>query len=117
MLTGGGAEDQTHTHRGTGQKTKTTNMKKNKLTKTNLKELPLRPYPGYILVTRNRKAFVRAAKELFDEDEDLTGKCGRFRMGPSWYHPFTAVVWYSSPETLAHELAHVTHFHQVNGQV
>ena len=76
MLTGGGAEDQTHTHRGTGQKTKTTNMKKNKLTKTNLKELPLRPYPGYILVTRNRKAFVRAAKELFDEDEDLTGKCG-----------------------------------------
>ena len=82
-------------------------MSKNKLTRTHLKELPLRPYPGFILVTRNRKAFVRAAKELFDEAEDLTGKCGRFRMGPSWYHPFTAVVWYSSPETLAHELAHV----------
>jgi len=82
-------------------------MPKNKLTRTDLKELPLRPYPGYILVTRNRKAFVRAAKELFDDEEDLTGKCGRFKMGPSWYHPFTAIVWYSSPETLAHELSHV----------
>ena len=82
-------------------------MKKNKLTRADLKELPLRPYPGYVFVTRNRKAFVRAAKELFDTDEDLTGKCGRFLGGASWYHPFTYLVWYSSPETLAHELAHV----------
>jgi hypothetical protein len=80
---------------------------KTELTKTHLKELPLRPYPGCVLVTKNRKAFEQAAKELFDRDEQLRGKCGRFLGGHSWYHPHTYLVWFTTPETLAHELAHV----------
>ena len=81
---------------------------KNKLTRTHLKKLALRPYPGYILVTKNRKAFERASLELFGiEDRDNGTQKGRFRGGSCWYHPFTYLVWYSTPETLAHELAHV----------
>lgn len=79
---------------------------KRRLTRDKLRELSLRPYPGMVFVTKDRKAFVRAAKELFGRDEDLTGKCGRFLQGPSWYHPHTALVWWSKPENLAHELAH-----------
>jgi hypothetical protein len=80
---------------------------KKKITRNNLIELPLRPYPGMVFVTKNRKAFERAAMELFGREEDLRGKAGRFLMEPSWYHPHTALVWYSSPAVLAHELAHV----------
>ena len=82
-------------------------MKKPKLTRTRLRELSLRPYPGVVFVTKDRKAFERAAKELFNRDEDLRGKAGRFLQEPCWYHPHTALVWWSRPETLAHELAHV----------
>jgi glycine/D-amino acid oxidase-like deaminating enzyme len=79
-----------------------------RLTRTHLKELPLRPYPGYVLVTRNRKAFERASLELFGIEDRNTGtQNGRFRGGSCWYHPFTYLVWYSTPETLAHELSHV----------
>ena len=80
---------------------------KRKLTRTKLREIPLRPYPGVVFVTKDRKAFVRAAKELFNRDEDLRGKAGRFLQEPTWYHPHTVLVWYSNPATLAHELAHV----------
>lgn len=82
-------------------------MLKNKLTRTHLKELPLRPYPGYVFVTKNRKAFERASIELFGIEDKLTCQKGRFRGGSCWYHPFTYLVWYSSPETLAHEMSHV----------
>ena len=82
-------------------------MSKNKLTKTNLKILPLRPYPGYVIVTRNRKAYERAAKELFGVEDKIINQYGRFQGGSTWWHPYTYVLWYSSPETLAHELAHV----------
>jgi hypothetical protein len=80
---------------------------RNKLTRANLKELPLRPYPGMVFVTRNRKAFERASLELFGRQESITVQVGRFVAGPSWYHPHVALVWWSKPETLAHELAHV----------
>lgn len=80
---------------------------KRKLTRDHIKELPLRPYPGFVLVTRNRKAFERAAKELFDREEKLTTHCGRFLAGPSWWHPYTYLVWWSTPDTLAHEMSHV----------
>jgi len=80
---------------------------KKKLTRTGLKEIPLRPYPGMVFVTKNRKAFELAAKQLFGRDEDLRGKAGRFLQESSWYHPHTALIWYSTPATLAHELAHV----------
>ena len=82
-------------------------MRKPKLTRTRLRELSLRPYPGMVFVTKDRKAFERAAKELFNRDEDLRGKAGRFLQEPCWYHPHTALVWWTKPETLAHELAHV----------
>jgi glycine/D-amino acid oxidase-like deaminating enzyme len=77
------------------------------LTRTHLKELPLRPYPGYVFVTRNRKAFERASMELFGIEDKLTCQKGRFRGGSCWYHPLTYIVWYSSPGSLAHELSHV----------
>jgi hypothetical protein len=80
---------------------------KKKLTRTNLREIPLRPYPGMVFVTRDRKAYELAAKELFDRDEKLTVQHGRFVAGGSWYHEHTALVWWTTPETLAHELAHV----------
>lgn len=82
-------------------------MSKKKLNKQGLRELTLRPYPGVVFVTKDRKAFVRAARDLFGRDEDLRGKAGRFLQEPCWYHPHTALVWWSNPETLAHELAHV----------
>lgn len=78
-----------------------------RLNKQGLKELPLRPYPGYVFVTRDRAAFKRAAKDLFGMDENLSGKSGRFIAGPSFYHPFTALIWWTKPPQLAHELAHV----------
>ena len=81
-------------------------MKKPRLTRTHLRGIPLRPYPGMVFVTRNREAFKRAAKELFNREEDLRGKAGRFLQEPTWYHPHTSLVWWSTPETLAHELAH-----------
>ena len=80
---------------------------KRKLTRAGLREIPLRPYPGMVFVTRNRKAFMRAARELFDRDGGITCQAGRFMAGPSWYHPHTAIVWWTKPETLAHELGHV----------
>lgn len=82
---------------------------KRTLTRTKLKELPLRPYPGMVFVTKDRKAFERAAKELWDRDERHVGpeQKGRFVAGASWYHPFTALIYWTEPETLAHELAHV----------
>lgn len=78
-----------------------------RLTRKNLRELTLRPYPGMVFVTKDRKAFELAAKQLLDRDEDVRGKAGRFLQGPSWYHPHTAIVWWTTPATLAHELAHV----------
>lgn len=72
-----------------------------------LREIPLRPYPGVVFVTKDRKAFQLAAKELLGRDEDLRGKAGRFIQGPSSYHFHTAIVWWTKPEVLAHELAHV----------
>jgi hypothetical protein len=60
-----------------------------------------------VFVTKDRKAFERASKELFDRDEKLTMQAGRFLAGPTWYHPHTALVWWTKPETLAHELGHV----------
>jgi len=80
---------------------------KKKLTRTGLRELPLRPYPGMVFVTKDWKAFARACRELFNRDERHTNQAGRFVCGPSWYHPFTAIVWWTKPETLAHELSHV----------
>lgn len=80
---------------------------KKKFNKSGLKELPLRPYPGYVFVTQSEKAFIRAAKDLFGNDEDLAGKSGRFLAGPTDYHPFTALVWWRKPSHLAHELSHV----------
>lgn len=79
------------------------------LTRTKIKELPLRPYPGMVFVTKDRKAFERAAMELWNRDERQNGiaQWGRFVAGPSWYHPHTALIWWTKPETLAHELAHV----------
>ena len=84
-------------------------MRKPKLTRTRLRELSLRPYPGVVFVTRDRKAFERAAKELFNRDERQpeSTQAGRFVAGPCWFHPYTALVWWTKPETLAHELAHV----------
>lgn len=77
-------------------------------TRTYLKEISLRPYPGMVFVTQNKNAFDRAAKELFDrEEKQQNTQAGRFIAGPSGYHPHTALVWWSKPETLAHELAHV----------
>ncbi len=80
---------------------------KRKLHRKHLKEIPLRPYPGMVFVTQNAKAFERACRELLGEEEHLTHQAGRFRQGPSWYHPHVAIVYWTTPETLAHELAHV----------
>lgn len=82
--------------------------KRPKLNRHRLLELSLRPYPGMVFVTKDRKAFVRAAKELFDSDQSTLGnQAGRFLAGSTWYHPHTALVWWTSPSTLAHELSHV----------
>ena len=81
-------------------------MKKT-LTRKGLKEISLSPYPGVCFVTKDPKVFKRAALELYDRQEDLDGKSGRFLQGPSWYHPHTSLVWWTSNEVLAHEMAHV----------
>ena len=80
-----------------------------RLNRKHLREIPLRPYPGMVFVTKDRKAFERAAMELFgrDEKQHLYNQAGRFVCGATWYHPHTALVWWTEPETLAHELAHV----------
>lgn len=63
-----------------------------------------------VFVTKDRKAFELAAKELFDRDETHPPgmrQQGRFVVGSSWYHPYTGLIWWTRPETLVHELAHV----------
>lgn len=80
---------------------------KKKLTRTGLRELPLRPYPGMVFVTKDRAAFERAARELFGREERRTNQVGRYLAGETWYHPHTALIWWSKPEVLAHELSHV----------
>lgn len=82
-------------------------MSKYKLTRTHLREIPLRPYPGMVFVTKDRKAYERAARELFGLNEVIGARAGRFLAGETWYHPHTALVYWSAPETLVHELAHV----------
>lgn len=80
---------------------------KQKLTRKGLKEVPMRPYPGMIFVTQDWDAFERAAFELFGKTEIHTNQCGRFLAGASWYHPHTRILWWTTPETLVHELGHV----------
>ena len=80
---------------------------KRELTRAGLRGVSFRPYPGSVFVTRDKRVFERAARELFGREEDLSGKAGRFLQEGCWYHPHVALVWYSSPHVLAHELSHV----------
>lgn len=71
------------------------------------KLIRLSPYPGIVLVTQDWDDFATLAKKLLDRDEEQYGKAGRFVSGPSKLHPYTSIVWWTNPATLAHEMAHI----------
>lgn len=71
------------------------------------KRLRLSPYPGILLVTQDWDDFAMLAKKLLDRDEEAYGKVGRYVGGPSKMHPYTYIVFWTTPATLAHEMAHI----------
>lgn len=73
------------------------------------KELSLRPYPGRLFVTRRRKDYKAADKELFRTPDVHFSKtaAGRYSAGEGVDGLWTYLVYAEEPHTLAHELSHV----------
>lgn len=72
------------------------------------KQLRLSPYPGIVLVTDDWDEFNKLSKKLLDRAHEEQGtRAGRFVAGSSPLHPHTAIVFWTTYATLAHEMAHV----------
>lgn len=73
-----------------------------------MRELPLRPYPGKVIVCKTRGEYSRTHKRLWKEDAcDLSSKNGR--MDARWSEKTGGIylVWAVDQARMAHELSHV----------
>lgn len=73
-----------------------------------MKELSLRPYSGKLFVTKTRKQYEKAHKELLKIPDVLTcAQKGRFSGGEGKDGGWTYLIYAETPDTMAHELSHV----------
>ena len=71
------------------------------------KKLSLRPYPGVVVVCKDRAEFIRQCWKSFEIHECPSEQTqGRMRVDFSGPHP-VFVLFASAPAYLAHELGHV----------
>ena len=76
-----------------------------------VKKIHMTPYPGVVFVTKNKAQFIKLAKDFFKADEDLVdalkGSSGYYLSGATKHETHTALVWWTTHASLAHEMAHV----------
>lgn len=75
-----------------------------------MKKLSLRPYNGSLYVCAKEEDYQRAHKKVFGERDvplSSAGRAGRFVGGEGADGKWAYLVWFTGPETLAHELSHV----------
>lgn len=71
------------------------------------KELSLRPYTGRLFYVKNRKAYLREHKKLFNKpDTIIGGTAARFTGGEGPDGLWTYLIYAETPHHLAHEVAH-----------
>lgn len=75
----------------------------------NLLAIPLRPYPGRLLVTNDKKRYCLQIRDLFGDKNAFIEKGveGRCATGYDLKGKWTALVWARTPWNMAHELSHV----------
>lgn len=72
-----------------------------------MKKLSLRPYPGTVILCRDRAEYLREARKHFQLDDPLHKNTqGRMRCSFEGESP-TFVLFANAPEYLAHEMSHV----------